>query len=218
MVGVIAEILIAAFHPPYDSFWDQWGTSVANSLIAIGVALEIKFGQMAGLRQTELRRRSDEKVAAATDRATRAETSLIKLLTPRRAILRPHMERIAKDLERFQRTKFDIGFGSGGEQSNFCWDIEEMLAAAKWDEHGWGEITSSPIVVHNRGSSRPFAGIVSAENVEIHLDATWGPSLRPAATALISALRSIGIDAQEVPFNYNSANVEAIHIQIGPKA
>ncbi len=72
VIGVIAEVAIAAIHPPYDSFWEQWGSSVANSLIAIGVALEIKFGQMAGLRQNELKRRSDEKAAVAEARAAEA--------------------------------------------------------------------------------------------------------------------------------------------------
>jgi len=72
VVGVIAELAIAAWHPPYDSFWEQWGSSVANGLIAIGVAFEIKFGQMAGLRQSELRRRSEEKVAEANLRAATA--------------------------------------------------------------------------------------------------------------------------------------------------
>ena len=73
VVGVIAEVAIAAIHPPYDSFWDQWGSSIANGLVAIGVALEIKLGQMAGLRQNELKRRSDEKVGEANARAAEAE-------------------------------------------------------------------------------------------------------------------------------------------------
>jgi hypothetical protein len=66
VAGVIAEVAIAAIHPPYDSFLEQWGSALANSLIAIGVAIEIKFGQMAGLRQDELRRRSDEKAVEAS--------------------------------------------------------------------------------------------------------------------------------------------------------
>jgi hypothetical protein len=78
VVGVIAEVAIAALHPPYDSFWEQWGSSLANSVVAIGVALEIKFGQMAGLRQNELKRRSDENVAAAEIRASEANAAAIK--------------------------------------------------------------------------------------------------------------------------------------------
>jgi len=63
--GLLAEIAIAAFHPPYDSFWEQWGTSIANSLVFLGVAGEVQFGWMASRRQAELRRRSDIKIAEA---------------------------------------------------------------------------------------------------------------------------------------------------------
>ena len=70
--GVIATVIIAAAHPLYDSFWEQWGSAIADSFVAIGVVTEIKFGQMAGLRQNELRRRSDERVAEANARAAQA--------------------------------------------------------------------------------------------------------------------------------------------------
>jgi hypothetical protein len=88
--GVAAEVSIAAYHPPYDSWMEQWGSALANSLVAIGVALEIIFSQMAGLRQSELRRRSDEIAAEATKRAAEANQKaqeaaleLARLTTPR---------------------------------------------------------------------------------------------------------------------------------------
>lgn len=64
-IGVGAAVAIAAYHPKYDSFLEQWGSAVADGLVAIGVAIEIRLGQMAGLRQSELKRRSNEKVAEA---------------------------------------------------------------------------------------------------------------------------------------------------------
>jgi hypothetical protein len=67
IVGVAAEVGIAAYHPPYDSWIEQWGSAIANSLVAIGVALEIMFSRMAGLRQDELRRRSNEQAAIPTN-------------------------------------------------------------------------------------------------------------------------------------------------------
>jgi hypothetical protein len=79
VLGVLAEVAIAAIHPPYDSFLEQWGSTVANSLIAIGVVTEIRFGQMAGLRQSELMRRSDERVAEANTRAANAELETQRL-------------------------------------------------------------------------------------------------------------------------------------------
>jgi hypothetical protein len=70
--GVAATVAIAIVHPEYDSFLEQWGSAIADSLVAAGVAIEIKFGQMAGLRQNELKRRSDEKVAEANNIAAQA--------------------------------------------------------------------------------------------------------------------------------------------------
>ena len=75
-----------------------------------------------------------------------------------------------------------------------------------------------PAQVLDRGPGRPFAGSVSAENVEIHLDPDHRPKLLGAATALVSVLEAAGIKAAEVPCNTRNANIEAIHILIGPKA
>ena len=72
IVGVAATVVIAAIHPQYNSFWEQWGAAAADSLVAIGVGMEIKFGQMAGLRQSELMRRSSERVAASVTLAANA--------------------------------------------------------------------------------------------------------------------------------------------------
>ena len=58
---------------------ERWGSVIADSLVAIGVALEIKFGQMAGLRQRKLRRRSDEIAAKANARAAEAQAELARL-------------------------------------------------------------------------------------------------------------------------------------------
>ena len=70
--GLAASVAIAAIHPKYDSFLEQWGSVIADGLVAIGVVIEIKFGQMAGLRQSELKRRSDILVAEANKHASEA--------------------------------------------------------------------------------------------------------------------------------------------------
>lgn len=70
--GVIATVAIAAIHPSYDSFWEQWGSAIADSLVAIGVAIEVGFGQMAKSRQNELKRRSGIIIVAANERAAEA--------------------------------------------------------------------------------------------------------------------------------------------------
>jgi hypothetical protein len=62
-----------------------------------------------------------------------------------------------------------------------------------------------------------MAGSVGVQNVEMHLDSAHRQGLLPAAEALVSALKDIDIDANEVPINVANTNVQAIHILIGPK-
>jgi len=65
VVAVFAELVIAGLHPPYNSAWNRWGPAVADALIAFGIIGEVLFGRMDGRHQTELRGRSNEKLAAA---------------------------------------------------------------------------------------------------------------------------------------------------------
>jgi hypothetical protein len=65
--------------------------------VAFGIAREIIFSI-----QTEIRRRSNEKVAAASDRAAKAETELIEFRTPRRSKLRPLVEKLPEELKAFE--------------------------------------------------------------------------------------------------------------------
>jgi len=71
-VGLLGELAIAASHPPYDSFLEQWGASLADALVFLGVAGEVQFGRMASRRQAELRRRSDTEIAEAKKRSAEA--------------------------------------------------------------------------------------------------------------------------------------------------
>jgi hypothetical protein len=64
-VGVLAEVAIAWCHPPYDSFWEHWGSVIANGVVMLGVAGEVQFSRMAFRRDKELKRRSDDKVSEA---------------------------------------------------------------------------------------------------------------------------------------------------------
>lgn len=218
VIAVLAELLIAWIEPPYLKFLTD--SAIADAAVAIGIVGEVALGTMWNNHiQTELRKRSDTKVATAFDRATAAENKLIWLLTPRRVQLAPHADRIVSELKAFPDTKFDIGFGSGdGEQADFAWDIEEMLGNAGWNQQQWGAIAGGPAVVNDRGRWRPFAGSVSAINVEIHIDPDSRKKLLAAADAFISILNDIGIEAKHVPFNTRNANADAIHILIGPKA
>jgi hypothetical protein len=102
VAAVIAEIVIAYIHPPYDSLLNEWGTTLADAAVAFGIAGEIIFSRLDARIQTEIRRRSNEKVAAASDRAAKAETELIEFRTPRRSKLRPLVEKLPEELKAFE--------------------------------------------------------------------------------------------------------------------
>ena len=104
-----------------------------------------------------------------------------------------------------------------GEQADFVWDIEEMLAKARWDQQPWVQITAGAVAFNDRGVLRVRAGQVSATNVEIHLDPDWRPALLPAATAFGHALNELGIKTKITNNNTRNLNVQAMHILIGPK-
>jgi hypothetical protein len=76
---VIAEVALAIAHPPYDSFCERWGATLADVLIAIGIGGEILFSMMGTRCQTEMRNRSNKKVAEAIERAAKAEEELARV-------------------------------------------------------------------------------------------------------------------------------------------
>lgn len=65
----------------------------------------------------------------------------------------------------FGGQEFDVGFGSGGEQIHFVWDLEEVLSQARWRQLPWG-VPAVGTLTHMR-NLRPLAGMIYAENVEI---------------------------------------------------
>lgn len=72
VVSVIVEFVLAVIHPSYDSPWNRWGSAGADVLIAVGIVGEVAFGMLDGRIQTELRRRSDDRVAEANTIAAQA--------------------------------------------------------------------------------------------------------------------------------------------------
>jgi hypothetical protein len=215
VVGVVAELAIAAWHPPYDSFLEQWGSSLANGLVALGVAFEIKLGQMAGLRQSELRRRSDEKVAVATDRAATAQAELIQFRTPRRELMNPEaLASITAKLAAFPGTPFTVGhLRVDREQWDFLWVLEPAIVAANWQHIDW---VGGSVFRKNAWPGNHTYGEMGVINVAIELFPD-GERLRPAAEALSEALNAVGVKASVEPPNNSSINIGVVHLLVGMK-
>jgi len=216
VVGVIAEVAIAAIHPPYDSFLEQWGSSLANSLVAIGVGLEIKFGQMAGLRQSELKRRSDEEVAAANQEAKQASLALFKFRQPRGKLLTPeNREKLLAALSPFAGTRFVVGHDNIDRETwDFLWGLEPLLAKAGWVLENW---VGGQVFGKNGWPGNHSYGLANAMNVTVEMKPHDQAVLAPAAEALAAGLREIGIDAKQAPPNNTYLADGAIQLLVGPK-
>lgn len=216
VVSVIAELVIAWAQPPYLLFLTE--SAFADAAVAIGIAGEIALGTIWNNHvQTELRKRSDERVTAATNRAARAEAALLEFRRSRRSIMTAENKaRLAERLSVFARVEFDTAYGSGGEQMHFLWDLEEALHAANWHQLDWHMLVGNSLF--RARTQRPLCGVVDAENVEIQLQPEWRAQNIGAVEGLIAALGEIGIAAAEAPLITANGNIHAIHILIGPKA
>ena len=74
VIGVAAEFVIAAHHPPYNSWWGQWGPAYGDLLVAGGVAGEVGASVISHLCQGELTRRSNDRLVETEKRAAELRT------------------------------------------------------------------------------------------------------------------------------------------------
>jgi hypothetical protein len=81
IVSVIAELVIALVHPSYGLFLEL--SAITDVGVGLGIIGEVMLGMRNNKLQTELRRRSNEQVASAIDRASKAELEIAKLKAPR---------------------------------------------------------------------------------------------------------------------------------------
>ena len=125
--GLVIEVIIAWYHPPYDSFWDIWGSVVADSVVAIGVVLEVTFSRLGGTRQREIKRRSDEKIAAATERAAKAEleTERLRVKTGPRVLTKEQCKKI--QTLKGQVSAVNITTSSDAEAMQFARQMARVL-------------------------------------------------------------------------------------------
>ncbi len=86
VIAVVAEVIIAWMHWAYDLSLQQWGSVDTDAAIALGIVGEVAFSRKDAGIQTELRNRSNQKLAdavtaagEANDRASQADLARAKL-------------------------------------------------------------------------------------------------------------------------------------------
>ncbi len=243
VAGVIGTVAIAIVHPQYDSFLEQWGSAIADGFVAVGVGIEIKFGQMAGLRQSELKRRSNEKVSAsvmlaasANERASiaskRAEElrvdnlSLQASLRPRRFSFKgwttgdpKQIAAIYEGLKAHSGSVVLIQPVHDFEAQLFARDIASTLA-----ESGWQARLVTQYESH-------FPDLALTEGVWIfQLTEAAGLASTALYVALGDALQRMGMHHSDMPFHQTLASqmplpsprfdppIDAVFVRVGLKS
>lgn len=78
-MAVVAEFAIAWAHPAYNSTLERWGSVWADFAVAAGIVGEMIFSNRDSKIQTELRRRSDQRLGKAVTAAGNANQRAAKL-------------------------------------------------------------------------------------------------------------------------------------------
>lgn len=192
VLAVVAETALAVIHPSYDSLWNRVGSSIADAVIAIGIVGEVLFSRWDARIQTELRRRSNDKLgvaeraaAEANEKAERERTARLELeerLTPR-TFSAPQRREIAAALSSFWGIKIDIISYAPGfpEVNNASGLLVSAIDAAHWEVRPWSAIASA----------HAFEGVF----VAIKPGSSEG--IRQAAKALVAALQKAEWGTQE---------------------
>ena len=211
-LGIVAEIVLLFVFPHWETWGELSSLAAANGFIGIGLAIEL----ICIRKSMAEKRQSEERLTDALNRAVSAENSLIELRRPRRSLLTAqNRAKLIPMLQPFAGTEFDVGVsGLDTEIVDCLWDLEEVLQAAGWQQIPW----TSPVGAFGfQRNLRPTCGLVSAEKITLEMDPNGRQGLLPAANAIIGALAAIGIEASEHALLTPIANVQAIHLYVGPK-
>lgn len=235
VVAVIAELIIAWIQPPYLLFLTE--SAFSDAVIAIGIAGEVLLGTIWNNHiQTELRRRSNERLGSAvqsageaTARAEEARLEIARLSTPRVRLLTPEAcEAIVAKMLPFRGTRIVIGHAENGrEQWDFCWAFEPLIRQAHWQFLDWnpgplplpGHSRAGVFVKVNWTMQHRLYGVANVSNISIELNPENRDELLPAATALAGALNGVGIAAvvEPHPISGISGIKDAVHFLVGDR-
>lgn len=135
VIAVVAEVIIAWMHWAYDSSLQQWGSVDTDAAIALGIVGEVAFSRKDAGIQTELRNRSNQKLAdavtaagEANDRASQADLARAKLeaaLAPR-TLSKEQYDALVRAKGKI--TRFNLACEQATEPWHFAVQIMHVLA------------------------------------------------------------------------------------------
>lgn len=138
VVAVATELVIDWLEPPYKTFLRE--SAITSAAIALGIVGEVALGMWDSSIQTELRRRSNDKLAAAlsaaaqaNERAERAELELIRFRAPR-SLTPEQSSRISTEIRKCGRISFGVSLSSFDEE---IIDFAGQLVTCLRDDANW---------------------------------------------------------------------------------
>jgi hypothetical protein len=213
VVAVLAEFLIAFIHPPYDSALNEAGTVFADAAIAFGIVGEVIFGRLDARIQTELRGRSDNRLANAAMAAGEAHARALEAELELQKIKSAKILPIFRPFKWQDRLKPFAGmpyFIMACDQKYLVELANELKLALDWagwvparfsEEYDWDRVHVAPGIVGSRvrveGATGPTGGDAAKEISEILSEETW-------------------LKARVVVQDASKAKTAAIVIELGP--
>lgn len=77
--GLVLEVGYTIAYAKGQSILEEWGPVLADAFVALGVATEVLYAARARSKAATIKRRSDEKIAAANERAENAQLETARL-------------------------------------------------------------------------------------------------------------------------------------------
>jgi hypothetical protein len=158
VAGVIFEFFIAYLHPAYDTPRGVWGPVIGDALVAIGLVVEVAAGMRAKALQSELTRRSNDRLAEATERAAKAEaeTERLRAITSWRRVSVIQAKTLTPLLATLPVESVALWHVAGDSESRvYAQDIGAVLKHLGWQvAYIAGTFPDAPIFgVHIRGKN-----------------------------------------------------------------
>ncbi len=136
-IGLVIEVYVAIEHPSFDSSLERWGSVIADVLVAFGVLGELLPSMLVRRYNTEVKRRSDDRLseairqaANANERAANAELELGKLQAQVAPRVLGKEQHDALQMVRGHFSKVYITSQQDSEAAMFAFQIRLALRAA----------------------------------------------------------------------------------------
>jgi hypothetical protein len=202
---------------------DWWNMAMLLSLAATALttAVVVKLQRQEAIDTANdfarYKLQTAKEIAEANARADEAELKLAEYRKPRGPIIQEHAQEFVDEIKPFAGTKFDMGHAPvGREQWDFAWQLEPLMSRAGWVFVEWTSTTGRFSKLNWTMNPHKY-GVANVENISIELAPESREHLMPAATALASAFKQIGVEAVVTEKNNNSINVGVIDLLIGTK-